>query len=771
MPDTRVSNIVRFSLFQANLRTGELCKAGLRIRIQEQPFKILAALLEKPNEVVTREELRQRIWPKDSFGDFDHAIDLAVGKLRTALGDSAGSPRFVETLPRRGYRFIAPVNTSAFPELGHTDSAPGSSTSGSELVPPRTGTGRSWKLWSTLAVIVLSLAGIAAYRFHHGTSALRTGSILVARFENRTGEPAFDGTLEYAMQRELSNSGFLQVVPSERVEDVLRLMKKPVNTPLDQAMAKEVCLRDGTIQELVTGQVEKLGSVYLLSATVLDPVTGAILQSVSEEADSATEISAALRRLSNQVRNVAGESLVQIKESNARLEQATTPSLRALQLYSQGMGFVNEERWGPARELLEQAVQADPDFASAHVYLAWCYTNVGKGRQANLHFKRAFELADTATDRERYFILGSYYDNVGQADKSLESYEVLVRLYPDHYWGANNLMIAYEAAGRYGDAVAERTKQVQLHPNDYLANLRAWWAVQNWSKDPDVSQQYYEAALRLSTPELQEGHPLSVNLAFFKAYQFLRQGNPGQALAEADRLAAQAANFQSSDYRQSWLGSLGDLYLTCGKIKLAERWYHQLSDEGEKQADLTGIAEARDDREELRRLLRQQFAAGAELGPGTAARLVEAGMLSMASDVVSKLEKQGSPEKWLAHAHGELDVAGGRTEQGIRELQNAVRLYQLENDPHRYMAGIALARALDRRGDTDDAIEILQPMVEPSSGERDNLKLDSQLALLYRKVGREREAERLEARVQNQLAYADADEELLAELRYHRNQP
>lgn len=771
MTDTRVSNIVRFSLFQANLRTGELWKAGLRVRIQEQPFRILAALLEKPNEVVTREELRQRIWPTESFGDFDHAIDLAVGKLRTAVGDSASTPRFIETLPRRGYRFIAPVSTVVFPEIGHTDSAPGSSTSGSELVPPRTGTALSWKLWSTLAVLVLSLAGIAAFRFRHNTSALRPGSVLVAHFENRTGDTALDGTLEYAMQRELSNSGFLQVVPSERVDDVLRLMKKPVNTPLEQAMAREVCLRDGTIQELVTGQVAKLGSVYVLSATIVDPRTGAILHSVSEEANTATAIPSAVRRLSNQVRNVAGESLAQIKESNASLEQATTPSLRALQLYSQGMVFVNEERWGPAAELLEQAVQADPDFASAHVYLAWCDLQLGHGRQANLHFKRAFELADTATDRERYFILGSYYDSVGQAEKSIESYEVLVRLFPDHYWGENNLQIAYEAAGRYGEAIAESTKQAQLHPNDYVANLRAWWDIENWSKDPGASRPYYEATLRLSTPELQEGHPLSANLAFFKAYQFLRQGNPAQALAEAARLAAQTASFHSSDYRQSWIENLGDLYLACGKIKAAESWYLQLSDEGEKQAYLTGIAEARGDREELRRQLRQQFAGGAELGPGTAARLAQVGMLSMAREVVSRFEKQGAPEKWLAHAHGELDLAGGRTEKGIRELREAVRLYQLANDPHRYMAGIALARALDRRGDTSGAIEILQPMVEPSPGEQDDLKLDSQLAGLYRKMGRAEEAERLEARVENQLAYADPDEELLTELRYHRNKP
>jgi hypothetical protein len=217
------------------------------------------------------------------------------------------------------------------------------------------------------------LAGLASFRFHHNIPAAHPGSVLVAHFDNRTGEPALDGTLEYAMQRELGNSGFLQVVPSERVDDVLRLMKKPVNTPLDEAMAREVCLRDGTIQELVIGQVEKLGSVYLLSATVVDPITGAILQSVSEEAATTTAIPRAVRRLSNLVRNVAGESLAQIKESNAKLEQATTPSLRALQLYSQGMMFVNDERWGPAAELLEQAVQADPDFASAHVFLAYCY--------------------------------------------------------------------------------------------------------------------------------------------------------------------------------------------------------------------------------------------------------------------------------------------------------------------------------------------------------------------------------------------------------------
>jgi DNA-binding winged helix-turn-helix (wHTH) protein len=102
----RSPTTIRFGPFEADLLTGELRKSGMRIRLQDQPFRVLASLLEKPGEVVTREELRRTIWPDGEFGDFDHAVNVAVAKLRTALNDSADEPRFVETLARRGYRFI-----------------------------------------------------------------------------------------------------------------------------------------------------------------------------------------------------------------------------------------------------------------------------------------------------------------------------------------------------------------------------------------------------------------------------------------------------------------------------------------------------------------------------------------------------------------------------------------------------------------------------------------------------------------------------------------
>ena len=109
------SCLKRFGVFEADLRSGELRRAGMRIKLQEQPFKVLVALLERPGQVVTREELRKRIWPEESFGDFDHAVSVAIAKLRTALNDSSAVPRFVETLPRRGYRFIAPVHGTSPP--------------------------------------------------------------------------------------------------------------------------------------------------------------------------------------------------------------------------------------------------------------------------------------------------------------------------------------------------------------------------------------------------------------------------------------------------------------------------------------------------------------------------------------------------------------------------------------------------------------------------------------------------------------------------------
>src|ERR1700743_739602 len=136
MAAPRPTSVVRFGTFEVSFQTGEVRKAGLRVRVQQQPLKLLEALLEHPGDVVTREELRSRIWPGESFGDFDQAVNIAIGKLRSALGDSAENPRFIETLPKRGYRFIGDVTVVEVDQRQPQPTSPPGILPGTEPAPP-----------------------------------------------------------------------------------------------------------------------------------------------------------------------------------------------------------------------------------------------------------------------------------------------------------------------------------------------------------------------------------------------------------------------------------------------------------------------------------------------------------------------------------------------------------------------------------------------------------------------------------------------------------
>src|ERR1700735_783574 len=198
--DPRLNSVVRFGTYEVSLQSGEGRKAGLRIRVQQQPIKLLKALLERPGEVVTREELRGRVWPDESFGDFDQALNIAVGKLRSALGDSAENPRFIETLPKRGYRFIADVSVvdadarpnkqepvagdppATNPDFKIQDAGLAVATN-RRLWPTR------WVIGALALVIITSLSILSIWRFRSRAPA-STGirSLAVLPLENLSGD-------------------------------------------------------------------------------------------------------------------------------------------------------------------------------------------------------------------------------------------------------------------------------------------------------------------------------------------------------------------------------------------------------------------------------------------------------------------------------------------------------------------------------------------------------------------------------------------------------
>ena len=204
----------RFGTFEVDSRAGEVYKHGLRLKLQDQPFQVLAVLLEHPGDVVTREELRQKLWPADTFVDFDTGLNSAIKKLRDALGDSAEEPRYIETLPRRGYRFIAQVENgdlrAPVPIEKRLATVP---PIGTRSEPPK-------KRRSIVAVGVaafLVIAALVTWRVFFARPAL-TGSdvILLASFVNKTGDPVFDN-LDRALEVKLAESPFLSLLPQAAV--------------------------------------------------------------------------------------------------------------------------------------------------------------------------------------------------------------------------------------------------------------------------------------------------------------------------------------------------------------------------------------------------------------------------------------------------------------------------------------------------------------------------------------------------------------------------
>ena len=188
----------RFGAFEVDLRSGELRKHGIRLKLQDQPFQVLAVLLQHPGELVTREELHQKLWPADTFVDFDTGLNSAIKKLRDVLADSAEEPRYIETLPRRGYRFIAHVENGDLP-------APIPIEKRLATVPPvgpKPGTFNNRRIFMAAGVAVfLMIAALVTWRVFIARPAL-TGSdvILLTSFVNKTGDPIFDNSLNKALQ-------------------------------------------------------------------------------------------------------------------------------------------------------------------------------------------------------------------------------------------------------------------------------------------------------------------------------------------------------------------------------------------------------------------------------------------------------------------------------------------------------------------------------------------------------------------------------------------
>ncbi len=634
--------------------------------------------------------------------------------------------------------------------------------------------------WATAAAATVLLAAGAWWFLRPQAPALPFEArdwVLIAAFENRTGEPVFDRVIEHALQRELSNSRFVSVVPRERVNDALVLMRRPLETRVDAALGRELCLRDGGIRALVAGRVEKLDNTYLLSARLVSPADGVTVASFSEGAAGQNAVVPALRRLSSRVRRSLGEELSAIRRSEQKLEKVTTPSLRALQLFSHAdtLFVQGNYEWvkpgtrsATAEELLKQAVTEDPQFASAYTHLAWAISRQGRPESDYRPYaERAVELAESASERERYFILGSYYQQLGgQDERAIPQYEALLRLYPDHFWGTNNMVWALRRLGRHDEALPYLIARAESRPNDFVSAAEAWSELADSRKDPARARHFLEQARRLAPSGRDRAPELWVTVQFVPLDELLVRGELPQAVSELERLKG-FTNELRGQTRVSWLFSLGSGYELIARLQAAQKYYEMLP-ENLRHWPLAWLAEFRGDRAGMLLHVRKDLAIGRLLGPATAARLARAGLHSESQEAISRLAKRGARPHDLQYARGELALAQGRTEEALALLRSAYEAALQHREWRMLAIAEAYARALERKGDLPTAIRVMEQGWDLRPGWRlysNTVPHKNQLRLLYRKAGRVMEAQKIEAQLRKLLAYADEDHPVLRDLK------
>ena len=603
-----------------HVRSGELRKQGMRIKLQEQPFHVLIVLLQRPGEVITREELRSQNWPADTFVDFDNSLNTAINKLREALGDSADNPRFIETLPRRGYRFIAPVTgvdgTTRETTMGVSAAAPTSSR----------------KILVTVAVVVLAvgIAGAVLWRARHLTER---DTIVLGDFANSTGDAVFDGTLREGLSVELEQSPFLSLVSEEGIRQTLQMMERPANTRLTPQITREVCQRTSSAAAL-DGSIALIGTRYTLILKAVNCADGGLLASTEAQASDKSHVLDALGKVASEMRRRLGESLSTVQKYNTPLEQATTPSLEALQAYSFGWSTDDD---AAQLAFFRRAIQLDPQFAMAHWALA---NNTPDTALSAESARKAFELRAGLSEREKLHIEADYYNIVtGDLINAQRSAEVGAQTYPRDPKFPVSLILYSRALGQYEAGLKESRERLRLSPLrslPYRAVASTYLCLNQVEEAEATAKEAHARGLdsRLA--------PVLYEIAFYRN--------------DAPEMARQAASAVGKVGDEEWLLALeADTVAYFGYLGKAREFVRQAADSAgrggkqERAATYYAVSALREalfgnaDRARQQATLAKRRASGRDMDYGLALTLAYAGDAGRAQTLADDLGK-GFPD-------------------------------------------------------------------------------------------------------------------------------
>ena len=478
MPEASNPIRVRFGVFEADLRTGELRKHGLRVRLQEQPFQVLALLLERHGETVTRDELRNRLWTADTFVDFDHGLNKAINKIREALGDSAASPRFVETVARRGYRFLADV-TVVDPPVTTLPASPGSlvATERGEREPVAYSVDHRRSAWwsaSIIGGIALTLASLTlliwALEFRGRPSPIR--SLAVLPLENLSGD---------ASQEYFADGLTDELIATLGQISALRVISRTSVMPYKRARKSlpEIA-RELNVDAVVEGTILRSDGQVRITAQLIEARADKHLWSERYQGDVRDILT-----LQNKVaRAIAGQIQINVN----RQEQATLAHVKAVdpqayEAYLKGRYFWNKrtaDGLKTAKDYFDQAVARDSTYAQAYSGLADTYALLGDWQYGVMAPAEAFPRAKAAAIKaleldnslgeahiSLAFSLEGFDWDLAGAEKEFQRGLALSPGYATaHHWYAWHLSLLR----RDGEAITEMRQAENLDPLSLIIN-------------------------------------------------------------------------------------------------------------------------------------------------------------------------------------------------------------------------------------------------------------------------------------------------------------
>ena len=318
---------------------------------------------------------------------------------------------------------------------------------------------------AAVLLIGVLIGGGLYYRSRQGKALTDKDTILVADFDNKTGDAVFDETLKQALAVDLEQSPFLNIVSDRKAMAALRLMGRPMDQPVVREVAREVCQRVGG-KAMLAGSISALGSNYVLSLNAIDCATGDALFKQQVEAAGKEHVLKALSDAATEMRGKLGESLLSVQKFDTPIEEATTSSLEALKAYSIGLRTGFREGYVAAIPYYQQAVSLDPNFALAYRALSVSYSEMGQATRGSEYGKKAFDLRQRVSEKERYGIESAYFHfAIGQLEKAIQTYTLWKQAYSRDFLPPGDLSDIYMRMGEWEKALPEAEEAVRLEPN------------------------------------------------------------------------------------------------------------------------------------------------------------------------------------------------------------------------------------------------------------------------------------------------------------------